>query len=451
MSGINATMSSTLSALLAQQAAINTVSTNIANVNTDGYTRQSSVFTITTSGTEETAKRVYDAFLQKQINSSNQALGYWETRSEYLNSVETIFDESEGSGLSEAMSDFWTAWQDLVNDSSGSTERSVLVSAADTMADTLNTMYSDLTTVQSNIDDDVVDTVASINDTLQKIADLNQQLAQTKASGGDTSTILDSLDSLVTDLSSSLNVKAYTNDTGQVCIQLSDGKALVDGTKAWSLSTATNATTGLQDVTWVDEGGNAYVVNDAITGGKLGAELEIRDEVIPSYQDQLDDLAVAIMTEVNTLHTTGYDLNGTGGLAFFTGTGAADMAVNSTILNDTDRVAASSSATNPTGNATIATAISELADSLALNSGTSTFSDYYSTLVTKVGSAVETASEKASTQSDTVDTYKNLRDSISGVSTDEELTKLTMYQSAYSAAAKVMNVLDEMMQTMIEM
>ena len=193
------------------------------------------------------------------------------------------------------------------------------------------------------------------------------------------------------------------------------------------------------------------MVNDAISGGKLGAELEIRDELIPSYQDQLDDLAVAIMTSVNTLHTSGYDLNGAAGLAFFTGTGAADMAVNSTILNDADRVAAASSASSSSGDATIATAIAKLADSLTLNSGTSTFSDYYNALVTKVGTAVKTADEKASTQSDAADAYKNLRDSISGVSTDEELTKLTMYQSAYSAAAKVMNVLDEMMQTMIQM
>ena len=255
MSSINTTMSSTLSALLAQQAAINTVSSNIANVNTDGYTRQTAVLTITSSGTEETAKRVYDAFLQKQINGANQALGYWEAKSGYLDNIETIFNESEGSGLSEEMSDFWTGWQDLVNDPSGSTERSVLVSAADTMADTLNTIYSDLTTVRENIDDDVVDTVATINDTVQKIAGLNQELAQTRASGGDTSSVLDSLDSLVTDLSASLNIKTYTNDIGQVCVQMSDGKALVDGTTAWSLSTATNATTGLQDVTWIDEGG----------------------------------------------------------------------------------------------------------------------------------------------------------------------------------------------------
>ena len=130
MTTINATMSSTISALLTQQAAINTVSTNIANVNTDGYTRQTAVITTTSSGTEETAKRVYDTFLQKQINSANQALGYWNAKSEYLDSVEVIFDESEGSGLSEAMSDVWTAWQDLVNNPSGSTERSVLVSAA---------------------------------------------------------------------------------------------------------------------------------------------------------------------------------------------------------------------------------------------------------------------------------------------------------------------------------
>lgn len=451
MTTISSTMGSTLSALLAQQSAVNIVSNNIANVNTDGYCRQEVVMTETSSGMEATVKRVYDAFLQKQVNSAQQGVGYWETKSEYLDSIEVIFDESEGSGLSEAMSDFWNAWQDLVNNPSGTTERSLLASAADTMADTLNTIYSDLTGIQKNIDDDIVDTVATINDTAQQIADLNRQLAQAAASGQETGSILDSLDSLVADLSSSLNVKTYTNDIGQICVQLSDGKVLVEGTKAWSLSTATDTTTGLQDVTWLDEGGNCYEVNDAITSGKLGAGLDVRDALIPAYQDQLDELAVTITETVNDLHTTGYDLNGDAGLAFFNGTGAADMAVNSAILHDTDKVAAADSADSAIGDATIATAISELADSLTLDSGTSTFSDYYDALVSKIGTAVATADATATRATDKLSAYENLRDSISGVSTDEELTKLTMYQSAYTAAAKVMTALDEMMQTMLEM
>jgi flagellar hook-associated protein 1 FlgK len=207
----------------------------------------------------------------------------------------------------------------------------------------------------------------------------------------------------------------------------------------------------LQDVTWLDEGGNAYVINDTISSGTLGACLEVRDELIPAYQAQLDTLAVAMMEAVNTLHATGYDLNGDAGLAFFTGTGAADLAVNSEILNDTDLIAASSSADDADGDATIATAIAELQSSLALDSGTSTFSDYYDALVSKVGAAVSTADAREETATDTLTTYQNLRDSVSGVSTDEELTKLILYQSAYEAAAKVMTTLDEMMQTMLEM
>jgi len=450
MTTISSIMNTTLSALQTQEAAIAVTSNNIANVNTDGYTRQTVVISSTSSGTTASSKRVYDSFVIKQLCSANETLGEYTAKAKYLDSIEVIFDESEGSGLSEALSDFWSAWQDLVDNPTGSSERSILASAADTTADYLNTMSSDLTEIQEGIDDDVVTTVAAINEDLEQIAALNQKVAAATAAGQDASTYQDSLDLLVEDLSSLVDISTYTNDSGQICIQLSDGKPLVEGDTCWSLSTTTNTTTGLQDVTWVDGQGNATVITDAITGGELGGELEVRDETIVAYQDQLDTLAAAIIDAVNTLHTTGYDLDGTAGVAFFTGTGAADIAVNTAILDDPELIAASSSA-DSTSDGSIATAIAELQDSLAMNSGTTTFGDYYSALVSQVGTDVATADSRYETQTDAVETYQNLRDSVSSVSLDEEETKLLMYQSAYTAAAKVMTALDEMMETLLEM
>jgi flagellar hook-associated protein 1 len=451
MTTISSIMNSTLSALTTQQAAINIVSNNIANVNTDGYSQQKVVISSTTTGTEANAKRVYDTFLTNQISDANQELGKYEAETKYLDSVEVIFDESEGSGLSEAMSEFWTGWEDLVNDPSDSSARSILVAAADTLATTFNNMADDLDEIQAGIDDDVVSTVEDVNDLVEQIAALNKKLVQADAAGQDTNAYQDSIDSLVSELSSLVDVNTYQNDLGQTCIQLADGKPLVEGSTAWSLATATNSTTGLQDITWVAEDGTTTVVTTDITGGELGGCLEVRDTVIPAYQEQMDELAVSIMDAINDLHTSGYDLDGEAGEAFFAGTGAADMAVTAEILADSGKIAAASSADGATGDATIAESIAALADSLVMDDNTSTFSDYYNALVSKIGAASEAATASEETQSDAVTALKNLRDSISGVSLDEETTKLVLYQNAYEASAKVMSVLDEMLQTIIEM
>ena len=451
MTNISSIMNTSLSALQTQQAAIAITGQNIANATTEGYSQQKVVISNSSSGTTSaSAKRVYSSFLTKQLNGATETLGKHTTESKYMDSVETIFNESDGSGLSDDLSNFFNTWSDVANAPSDSSARSILLSYADTLANTFNSVSSDLTGVQKNIDGEMGDLVDQVNEDTQQISTLNQQIAQGKASGQDVSSFQDSLDSLVNDLSSLVNIKSYTNDSGQICIQLSNGKPLVDGTTAYSLSTQTNATTGLQDVTWVDQSGNATVVTSAISSGQLGGCLNVRDTVIPGYLDQLNTLATSIMTSVNNLQTSGYDLDGTAGVAFFTGTSAADMAVNTTVAADTNKIAASASTSDKT-DGSVAKSMAKLQDSLLLNSGTSTFSDYYSELVSKVGADTQAADDNYSSQSDAVSTYKGLKKSVTSVNSDEEDTNLMMYQSSYAAAAKVMTVLDELLKTLISM
>ncbi len=420
MTTISGIFGSSLSALKTYTAAISVTSTNIANSETDGYSRQTAVIQSVNGSVSVTGvKRIYDAYVTSQLRSANETLGKWTAEQEILASVEQIFSDTDDYGLSSALSDFWSGWEDLVNDPSDSTERSVLAAAADTLADTFNSMSSALSEIQDGIDDSVVATVSEINQLVQQIADVNQKIAQAEASGISTNSYQDTLDSLVLELSSLIDINTCTNDTGQVCIQLADGKPLVEGTTTWSLSTETNADTGLQDVTWVDESGDETVVTDEITSGKLGGYLEARQEVT-AYQEKLDELAVAIMEQVNALQTSGYDIDGESGVAFFTGTGAADMAVNSEILDDAGKIAASATADGSPSDGSNASAIADLQDSLVLNGGTSTFSDYYSALVSDVGSAVDSVEASYESQSDTVEFYQNQRDSVSSVDLDEE-------------------------------
>ncbi|MEN6373916.1 MAG: flagellar hook-associated protein FlgK [Smithella sp.] len=453
MSTISGIANIALSALNTYAAAISVTSTNIANSETTGYTRRQAVIEASgTGGVDVTeVKRIYDSFATNQLLSANTDLGKWEAEQETISSVEGVFSDTEDYGLSSAMSDFWDAWNDVANDASDSTARSVLASAADTLANTFNSMSSDLSNIQNDIDNRVVETLNSINELTAQIADTNQKISKAAAAGTDTNTLKDTLDSLVLELSELVDINTSADSAGQVSIQLADGKILVEGTKTWSLSTTTNSTTGLQDITWVSESGSETVITDDITSGKLGGYLEVRDELIPSYREQLDELAASIIDHINALQTSGYDLNGDAGVSFFTGGSAADMAVNSAITDDPSLIAAAATANGVPDDGSNATASAELQNSLLFNSSTATYSDYYAALVSKVGATVDSINTYYSSQSDTVELYQNQRDSVSSVSLDEETTKLLLYQSAYSASAKVMSYLDEMLQTLIEM
>lgn len=443
-----------LSALNTYSGAIDVTNTNIANVETTGYSRQQAVIKsagIQGSGVElSTVKRVYNAFLTTQVRTSNQDLGKWEAESGTLSQIEQIFSDTDDYGLSSAMNDFWSAWQDVVNDPSSATARSVLASYSNTLADTFNSTSSALQGIQASIDDAVESTVEEVNQLVQQIAEVNQKIAQVAASGGSTNSYQDSLDSLVLDLSSLIDISTYTNKSGQVCIQIADGNPLVEGTSTWSLSTMLNETTGMQDVTWLDSEGKGHVISGDITSGKIGGYLEARDEIIPSYQTQLDELAGSIMEEVNALQTSGYDADGQSGVSFFTGTGAVDMAVNTEIIEDPGKIAAAAT-TGAAGDGTNAAAIAELQNALLLDSGTSTFSDYYAATVAKIGAAVQAAEADYESASDMLAFRKNQVASVAGVSTDEEMAKLVLYQSAYEAAAKLTSILDEMLETIIAM
>lgn len=460
MSSINSIVNSALSALNTYTSAIDVINTNIGNVNTAGYTRQQAVIQerasvgtgndIVGSGVDVTnVERIYNAFLTTQLNSATQDMGQYAAQQESLDSVEQVFSDSSDSGLSSILATFWNNWQNLVNNPSGSTERSVLVNSADNLAKAFNNMSSQLVGIQTGVDKSVVDNVAQVNQLVQQIAGLNKNIQQAQAAGQNANTYKDKLDLNVSNLSKLININSYTNTNGQVNIQMNSGKPLVEGTSIWLLSTQTSTTTGLKDITWSDGSVTPTVVNGDITGGKLGGYLNVRDTVIPSYQTQINTLAQGIITSVNALQTGGFDINGDTGMAFFTGASAADIAVNPAILNDPGLVAAAKTAAGAPGDGKNATAIANLQNSLTMNGESTTFSDYYSTLVSKVGSDAQTKNASYSSQSATVQACQNQLNSYSGVSVEEEQTKLILYQNAYEAAAKLMTILNNMMQDIL--
>lgn len=460
MSDIYGIMSIAGQALLTQQQAISVTSHNIANVNTPGYSRQrlkmttntpadSAVGPMGTGVSGETIERIYDRYLSAQLINESQALGRWDTQKGAVEMVEVIFNEVDGSGLSQAMSKFWDAWQSLANNPDGTTERQILVTASQVLATTFNQLNSDLSQNQQNLDLAIQGTVADINRLSQQIADLNEKIISSEAGSFSANDYRDQRELLLRELSELIDINTFEDATGAVSVLVANGRPLVSSGQFWQLSTETNVA-GFQDIVWVDDTGNAPNIPADISGGRLKGYLDVRDGVIDGYINRLDTLAQTLMTDVNTLHQNGFDLDGLGGEVFFIGTAANDMEVNPNIVGDLDLIAAASDALTVPGDSRQAIEIANLQYQLTMG-GTQSYNDYYSAIVRDVGNEVLKSGASYNHQSDMMAQLENQRESVSGVSLDEEMINLLKFQNAYAAAAKLIRTADEMMQTILQM
>ncbi|MEN6623310.1 MAG: flagellar hook-associated protein FlgK [Smithella sp.] len=451
MSTLTGICNSALSALNTYTYAISITSTNISNSENSSYSRQTAVLTTGTGGSGvdvAQTKRIYSLFLTERLRSATTELGKRDAENNTLASVEEVFTSTSSYGLSSAMDIFWSSWQEVVTDPTSSTALATLVASAETLTNDLSSMSIDLSNIQKDIDTSVEVDVTNINDLVRQIAGMNRQIADDKAAGVNTNADEDSLDALVLSLSKLVDITTYTDSsTGEISVNLADGNPLVNGTTTCSLTTQTNATTGLQDMLWTNGKNESSVITGNITGGELGGYLDVRDSLIPAYKDKLDTLAATLVEAINSLCIAGYDSSGNAGTSFFTGTSAADIAVSSSIIADPTTIAVSSSST--TTNSSIAQAIADLQNTSFTELGGSTFSDYYDAMVSSVGSTASSADSSYSAASAKVTSCQTLRDSVSAVSTDEELVKLTLYQNAYAAAAKAMTTVEELLKTLI--
>jgi flagellar hook-associated protein 1 FlgK len=453
-------LSSGASALLTQQRAINVTGNNIANVNTPGYSRQRvnlETGTPTETGlglmpsgvTSSGIERIYDRFIGEQLNNENANLGRWEARQGMLERVEVVFDESGGYGLNQALSDFWNAWQDLSLNPTGTTERTMVAATSQGLADTIRQKYGDLEQIQADIDTAVEGGVEAVNRLVAQIADLNQKIARTETGGTKANDYRDSRDLVLKQLAEVIDIKSYENAEGQVVVSVAGGRPLVESGNTWQLQTQTNAD-GHTDVLWPDISGGAVVISGEITGGKIGGWLQTRDAQVVGYQDQLDALADELRTQINVIHASGFGLGGTTGTNLFdsTASGAADFRVNSDVLNDLDLIAASATPAGVPGDADQAIAILNLRTALTMN-GNATFDNAANTLISQVGYDVQTAKANSGHQADMMAYLENYRESVSGVSLDEEMVNLVKFEAAYNAAAKMISMADDMLNTIM--
>jgi flagellar hook-associated protein 1 FlgK len=444
---------------------------NIANVNTPGYSRQrvvlesapptsASGFPLGTGVKITAIERYYDGLLQQQLVNAQTTQGYDTAKSQVLQQIEPSFNEITNDGIGTAVANYFSSWQDLSLNPTGSAERQVVLTRAQILSDNFHYVskaLNDSITVQN---DALVPLTDSINNTLKNIAQLNGQIKSTELVSGNANEMRDQRDQLVRDLSRQIGITFTENGDGTTDVTYADsGTALVTASTAGSFSLTTNAATGHYDVNVAPPGGAPAVVSP--TTGQLGAIVALRDTIIPGYLTQVDTLAKSIADAVNTQHSAGFSPTGGTGQNFFTpqavvaGSAAAFSIAAGLNINSIAAAGPNPAAPPPfyPGDNSNALAIARLANSKNVPSGapTASFSSFYSSFVSRVGLDVQASKTTVSQDEAFTKQLSTLRESNSGVSLDEELTNLVKYQRSYQASAKLITTASDMMDIVLGM
>lgn len=488
MSGTFFGFNTALRGLFAQQTAMNTTAHNIANANTPGFTRQSAIFATTpafsvpslnkpggagqigTGITVAEIRRVRDMFLDKQIRTETQSLGKYSTEWEWLSQIETIFMEPSDTGLSTVLDEFWNYWNELSKNAENSPIRTTVKEASITLADTLNNLAQQLDRIYEDINQVTAIRVEQINSIAQQISVLNKQIAAIQGAGDQPNDLRDQRDALMDELAQIIDYEYEELSNGMVNIKIKgvatppteEKVDLVAGlnynTLSFTYTPGAKGTEALQ----ITAGGITYDV--ACHNGQLQGLANTKAS-IQTYRDNLDKLAFTIAVEINALHESGYDLNNDLGEKYFIlpdytdyTDAALNIKLNDNIKNDESKIAA---AKNPVENAAgerdnvgdgnNALAIYELSRTVLNSLNNSTVANFYKNTISALGVTANAAKTNETNQQALVDQLTNRRESISGVSIDEEVANMLQYQRSYEAAAKIMTTFDEMIQTILEL
>ena len=456
MGTLGSALSISVQAMLADQTALDTTSNNIANADTPGYSRQTVNFVETPPieysglmfGTGVQVGSIVSqssGVLQLILNQDTQQQSQYSSYLTTMQQVQTLFNETSGTGLQSSITNFFNSLQQLSEDPSNTTDRQSVIVAAQSMAQNFNNASASLTSLQQNADASVSQSVNQINALTPQIAQLNGEISDAVSTGENAGTLEDQRNQLINQLANLIGVSEINAGDGNITVTTTAGAALVVGKQSFQLSTQADPSTGFQDV--YSLGSN---ITSSISGGALGGALQVRDTAIPSILSSLDSLASNLETSFNTVNQAGFDLNGNPGGNFFVpppAGGAGAAATMAVAITDPSQIAASKDG-SPGDNSNL-NAMLALQNQGIVNGQTPM--NAYSSLVFQIGSDVSTAQSEQQGSQASIQQVQNQIGSISGVSINEEAANLIQYQQAYQAAAQAAAVISQLTQTAITM
>jgi len=317
MSGIGMVLNIATTALNAQQYGLGVTGQNIANVNTEGYSRQNPVLVakqplmygglLMGRGVDtEQVSRSSDQLIENKLMQEKSNMSSSSEMEKYMQVLEGYFNENSGNSISTMLSDFWNRWYDISNNPSGTSERNSLYEQSALLSEQFNALSTDLIQIDADLTGAVNSGVEAINKITREIAQANDQIVSMEANSV-ANDLRDKRNSLVSELNEYMDVKAFEQSNGSLTIVGAKGCTLVQGNSSYDLEMG--GANG-DRVTWQDSAGSYVDITNYLSNGKLGGWLDMRDEILAKYKLDLDALAKEVIWSVNQQHSQGVGLEG---------------------------------------------------------------------------------------------------------------------------------------------
>ncbi|MGB9145340.1 MAG: flagellar hook-associated protein FlgK [Acidobacteriaceae bacterium] len=463
MATINTAFNIATGALDADQAALDVVANNTANVNTPGYTLEMPVWeqndSVTLNGVNygmgvqmTAAQSQRSLVLDQAVRQQTQAESASSAQLTALDQMQALFsgatsagtDTSASSGIGSDLSSFFDSLSSLEGSPSDDALREQVLSAAGTLASDFNGAAAQLESQQQSLNEQAGSVVSQANTLLSDVAQLNLQIETTNPNA-DAGTLEDQRQEDLTQLSQLIAIHTVTTENNGLTVTTDGGALLVSEGQAYAM------TSGESDgVTHFYDSLGSDITSDLTTGGgQLGGILTARDQDIPQALSSLDTLAYSVASQMNTQNEAGSDLNGDPGTAIFglpadatEADPAGSAAGISVIVTDPAGIAAAAAGEGSSDNTNIV-AMANLQNQ-AIAGGT-TATEFFSDFVTTLGSQVSEVSSENTAQQAALTQLQNQVGSLSGVSLNDEAAQLETLEQSYEAASKLFTTLDLVM------
>ncbi len=455
MSGLLSDLTASMQALSASAQAMDVTTTNIANMNTPGYARRRIVLQEavasgaqgSTTGVDVKAiQSLRDNVLEMRINSATSRQNQSSTLSSALSAAELSFSDTASGSIGSTLDSFFSALQQLSTAPASSAYRSSALTAASNLASAFQSTAAVLASSQKQADQSVVQSTGDVNSLLQQIATTNGAISTAQSLGQGSNSSQDQRSALLTQLAAIMDFKTVNSSDG-LTLTTSNGVPLVVGSKAYALTNVQGAN-GLNQVY-----AGSTDITSTIQGGSLGGNLQARDQTLATMTTQLDQFAFQFAQAVNSVQTSGSDLNGNPGAALFdppsaTSPVAGAAASIKVALTSASQLAAAATG-GATGDNTNLAKMINLQNQAIINGATPT--DAYSGLTFAIGNTISQANTASTATGSILTQLQNQRGSVSAVSLDEESANLVTYQRSFQAAAKIITTVDTLMGNLLDM
>lgn len=445
MAGLFSIIESAKRAINSSRAGMEVTSHNVSNVNTPGYTRQRIELTSTdvlnlkngmiNAGVKVVGvKQIRDEFIEGEIRRISNLVGNYSIEKEILTRIESLLNEPGETGLGKLLENFFNAFDDLSKNPEDRAIRVSVIHTGKALSERFNDIFNSLLGIKKDIISELEAKVGKINQIIEDLGKLNQSAINLRNSGAEINDIRDKINQKLKELSELADLVVSYDKSGSVRVSMG-GVMVVD--KNFIQTIELRFVDGFAKIVSLRDGSEIK-----LKSGEVFALQSLFNESIPEIKQKFDELAQNLIKKVNDFHKVGYGIDGSTGLDFFIGTGAGNIQVNKSIIDNPSKI--SSSINGDIGNNEVALAISSLRNDVKILG-------FYNSMVSDIGLRTKISSDNENLHRMVLNQIESQRDAISGVSIDEEMLNMIKFQKMFEASAKVIQTVNEMIDAVLSM